>query len=57
MGLARVGQDDQKIVSGPLNQLLHVDFGAPLHALILAGDMHFLEKEHVDIWAVKPKPT
>jgi diphthine methyl ester synthase len=55
VGLARVGHDDQQIVSGPLKDLLHVNFGAPLHTLILAGDMHFLEKEHVDLWKTSEK--
>ena len=47
-GLARVGQDDQLIVSGTLNQLLNVDFGKPLHSFIIPGTMHLIEKECYD---------
>lgn len=62
IGLARVGQADQRIISGTLKELaevrqclgvlskvpastflLQVDFGAPLHSLILVGAMHDLE--------------
>jgi len=53
IGLARVGQATQKIVSGPLCDLRHIDFGPPLHCLVLAGDMHFLEKECVDSFALQ----
>ena len=65
IGLARVGQADQRIISGTLKELAEVrlpgggtlcqrsplpspppsqvDFGAPLHSLILVGAMHDLE--------------
>ncbi len=39
VGLARVGRDDQLIVSGTLEELVNVDFGEPLHSLILCGDL------------------
>ncbi len=39
VGLARVGRDDQLIVSGTLEELVHVDFGGPLHSLILCGEL------------------
>ena len=47
VGLARVGRDDQLIVSGTLEELCTVDFGGPLHSLILCGELHDLEKEMV----------
>ncbi|KAJ1973771.1 diphthine synthase [Dimargaris verticillata] len=44
VGIARVGADDQVIRVGTLEQLQHVDFGAPLHSLVLLGSrLHFLE--------------
>ncbi|KAI8818990.1 tetrapyrrole methylase [Fimicolochytrium jonesii] len=52
VGLARVGCDDQKIVAGTLEELLTVDFGGPLHSLVIAGKMHFLEAEVVKAFAV-----
>ena len=49
VGLARVGAEDQTIVAGPMRQLLHVDFGPPLHSLVIAGDLHPLEREMLDL--------
>lgn len=46
VGIARLGQSDQKIVYATLEELLRVDFGSPLHSLIIpAPDMHFHEME------------
>lgn len=52
IGVARIGSDSQKIVSGTLKELLCVDFGEPLHSLILPGKMHFLEADVVKTFAV-----
>ncbi|KJE93594.1 diphthine synthase [Capsaspora owczarzaki ATCC 30864] len=54
-GLARVGQSDQRIISGTLEELLTADFGAPLHSLVLAGTMHILEIEMLASFAVNPQ--
>jgi diphthine synthase len=51
--LARVGQDDQLVVSGTMEELLDVDFGAPLHCLVLPAQMHFIEKECYELFKVK----
>ncbi|KAF0754345.1 hypothetical protein AaE_005368 [Aphanomyces astaci] len=53
VGMARLGQRDQKIVAGTLAELLSVDFGAPLHSLVIAGDVHFLEEEMLAQFSVK----
>ncbi|KAJ2551289.1 diphthine synthase [Coemansia sp. RSA 1933] len=46
VGVSRVGSDDQVIKAGTLRQLLDVDFGAPLHSLVLVGHrLHLLEAE------------
>lgn len=47
VGVARLGADDQLIVAGTLEELRGQDFGAPLHSLILAGEMHHIE---LDAW-------
>ncbi|KAJ3115100.1 diphthine synthase [Physocladia obscura] len=52
VGLSRVGASDQKIVAGTLEELLDVDFGEPLHSLVLAGEMHFLEADILRTYAV-----
>jgi diphthine synthase len=56
VGVARVGQDAQRIVSGTLEQLAGVDFGGPLHSLVLAGGpLHEVEAAMVAHFAVKPE--
>lgn len=43
-GVARLGQADQQIVSGTLGELMGVDFGGPLHSLVLAApQLHEVE--------------
>ena len=54
VGLARVGQDDQLICFGTLKELRDVDFGAPLHSLILCSpELHELELEMLNYFSVK----
>lgn len=60
IGLARVGQDTQRIVSGTLEELLMVDFGPPLHSLVLAAPgqhLHDLELELVNRYRYKEGVT
>ncbi|CAM9467980.1 unnamed protein product [Pylaiella littoralis] len=45
VGLARLGQPTQKIVAGTMSELLDVDFGEPLHSLVICGTTHPLEDE------------
>mmetsp|Transcript_19567 Transcript_19567/g.31867 ORF Transcript_19567/g.31867 Transcript_19567/m.31867 type:complete len:483 (-) Transcript_19567:186-1634(-) len=45
MAVCRAGQKDQLIVSGSLGEFQHLDFGKPLHTLVLPGHLHVLEKE------------
>lgn len=53
-GVARVGQESERIVSGTLAELLTVDFGPPLHSLVLVGGvLHDLEHEMARLFAVK----
>lgn len=53
VGMARLGQSTQKIVYGTLEELLTVDFGPPLHAMALVGEVHPLEQELLDYFKVK----
>ena len=50
VGLARVGSTTQQIVAAPLKALKNVDFGAPLHSLVIAGDIHECELDHVKLF-------
>ncbi|CAN0372451.1 unnamed protein product [Ectocarpus sp. 12 AP-2014] len=45
VGLARLGQPTQQIVAGTMSELLGVDFGEPLHSVIINGTTHPLEDE------------
>jgi len=45
VALARVGQRTQRIVAAPMEQLLHVDMGGPLHSLIIAGKLDAIESK------------
>lgn len=53
IGVARLGSDDQKIVAGPMKELLDVDFGAPLHCLIIVGETHPVEQEMLEFYMIK----
>jgi diphthine synthase len=52
IGLARVGQDSQCIVSGKMGELADVDFGEPLHSFVIGGTMHELEEVMYNYWQV-----
>lgn len=53
IGAARVGANDQKLVTGTLRQLSEVDMGKPLHSLVLLGRRtHDLEREFIRDFAV-----
>mmetsp|Transcript_22073 Transcript_22073/g.55580 ORF Transcript_22073/g.55580 Transcript_22073/m.55580 type:complete len:275 (-) Transcript_22073:247-1071(-) len=51
VGLARLGAPDQTIVAAPLKDLLDVDFGPPLHSLIIPGTMQDSELESLQAHA------
>ncbi|GAB2234307.1 hypothetical protein Droror1_Dr00003554 [Drosera rotundifolia] len=53
VGFARLGSEDQKIVVGTMRQLLTVDFGAPLHSLVIIGETHPVEEEMLSFFAIK----
>jgi diphthine synthase len=45
-GVARIGADDQIILSGSLEELVNVDFGKPLHSVIICGpELHCIEED------------
>mmetsp|Transcript_24902 Transcript_24902/g.23908 ORF Transcript_24902/g.23908 Transcript_24902/m.23908 type:complete len:321 (-) Transcript_24902:90-1052(-) len=45
VGMARLGQPDQCIIAGTLEELEQQNFGEPLHCLIICGETHDLEME------------
>jgi len=50
VGFARLGSEDQMIVAGTMKQLQLIDFGAPLHCLVITGKTHPLEEEMLDFY-------
>jgi diphthine methyl ester synthase len=54
IGVARVGQDSATIISGTLLELSKLDFGPPLHSLIICGKMHDLELEMFEFYRYNP---
>ncbi|KAL6504448.1 hypothetical protein OROGR_026371 [Orobanche gracilis] len=50
VGMARIGCEEQVIVAGSMKQLLDIDFGSPLHCLVIVGDTHPLEEEMIDFY-------
>lgn len=52
-GLARIGSDQQKIVSGTLGEFLEIDMGAPLHSFVMWGELHPIEEEMYEFYKNK----
>lgn len=50
VGVARIGAKDQKIVAGTAVEVSDVDFGTAPHALIIPGQLHFMEEEAIARW-------
>ena len=53
MAVARLGSEDQTVVSGTLEQLSTADLGKPLHSLVLLGKrVHQLEIDFIREFAI-----
>lgn len=52
IGIARLGKDDCLIKYGKAKDLMKIDFGKPLHCLIVPGKLHFVEEEALDIYKI-----
>lgn len=54
IGVARIGASDQQIVAGTLEELAEVDFGKPLHSIVIcAPQLHLVEQEMFDHFSLK----
>jgi diphthine synthase len=53
VGMARLGQIDQCIKAGTMQELLREDFGEPLHCLVICGETHELEREYLKQFIVQ----
>ncbi len=45
IGCARIGAKDQLIKAGKAKDLLKIDFGKPVHCLIVPSKLHFMEED------------
>lgn len=52
VGFARLGSEDQIIVAGKMKQLRTVDFGKPLHCLVIIGKRHPVEDEMLEFYRI-----
>ncbi|KGN62668.1 probable diphthine methyl ester synthase [Cucumis sativus] len=50
VAFARLGSEDQTIVAGTMKQLRSIDFGPPLHCLVIVGKTHPVEEEMLDFY-------
>ncbi len=52
--VARLGSPNQIIRFGHPEELVSMDFGGPLHALVIPGELHVSEKEYIESIRAKP---
>jgi len=48
IGCARLGNDDYFVKSGKAKDIIKMDFGQPLHCLIVPGTLHFIEEDMLE---------
>ena len=53
--VARAGADDAMVIADSAENLLHHDFGEPMHTLAVPGKLHFKEAEALMVLANAPK--
>ncbi len=51
IGCARIGAKDEIIKAGKAKDLLNIDFGKPVHCLVVPGTLHFMEEDAVKQWS------
>lgn len=51
VGCARIGFPDEFIKAGKAKDLLDVDFGRPVHCLVVPGKLHFMEEEALKLFS------
>lgn len=50
VGVARAGSETVIIRAGTAEEVLAADFGAPMHCLIVPGNLHFMEEDALRMW-------
>jgi len=52
VGMARLGSEHELMKAGKLKDIVKMDFGAPLHSLIIPGELHEMEEEMIKLLAI-----
>jgi diphthamide biosynthesis methyltransferase len=51
VGIARAGSDDPVVRAGTAGALKRIDFGPPLHILIVPAELHDMERTYLEMFA------
>lgn len=51
VGCARIGSENQIVKAGSAKDLLKINFGKPVHCLIVPGKLHFMEEEALKLYS------
>lgn len=51
VGVARAGSPDPVVAAGSAADLAEVDFGGPLHILVVPAELHLMEREYLQTFA------
>jgi len=51
--VCQAGSDDARVYADTFENLQSIDFGPPLHSLVIPGELHFMEKEALEILTKK----
>ncbi len=52
--VARAGAPDPMVIANTIHSLYRMDFGPPLHTIVLPGTLHFMEIEALELCAKLP---
>jgi diphthamide biosynthesis methyltransferase len=51
VGIARAGSESPVVAAGDARRLKDIDFGPPLHILIVPAALHVMEREYLEMFA------
>ncbi len=51
VGVARAGSDSPVVHAGPAESIRNIEFGPPLHILIVPAELHDMEREYLEVFA------
>lgn len=51
VGVARAGSSSPVVAAGSAAMLKNIDFGPPLHILVIPAELHVIEKEYLEMFA------